>query len=247
MDRTIRALAVVGFKKSGKTHVVKGLVRELARRGYRVGTIKHIRERDFTIDHEGKDTWKHAMAGAKLVVSAAPRELAIIQKRSAKLEEIARGLCGLDFIVVEGWREFKGVARIAVARNASEVERLVDEFTIACVGTKKKGLPNFKLNDSKKLANLVERKAFPLLPGLDCEYCGYKTCREFGLAVLAGKARWDGCGTLQERAVLTIDGKRVPLNPFVQNLISNIVVGVLSSLKRAKGKKIELRVVVDEG
>lgn len=243
----IRAVAVVGFRKSGKTLVVEGLVHELTRRGYRVGTIKHIREKGFTIDRPGKDTWRHAKAGAKLVISIAPRELATIEKRSAKLQDVARSLRGLDFILVEGFREFSGIAKIAVARNASEMRKLVDEFTIACVGAGKRGLPRLEPDDTKKLANLVERRAFPLLPGLDCEHCGYKTCREFVLAVLAGKARWDGCGALRERVVLTVDGKRVPLNPFVQNLISNIVIGVLSSLKRAKGKKIELKVVVNEG
>ncbi len=243
----IRALAIVGFKKSGKTQVVEGLVHELTRRGYRVGTVKHIRERDFTIDRRGKDTWKHAKAGAKLVVSVAPRELATIEKRSAKLEEVARDLRELDFIVVEGWREFKGIARIAVTRNASEIRKLVDEFTIACVGAGKRGLPKFNLNESKRLADLAEQKAFPILPGLDCEYCGYKSCREFGLAVLAGKTKWNGCGALRERVVLAVDGKRVSLNPFVQGLIANMLAGMLSSLKGARGKEIELKVVKGEG
>lgn len=221
-------------------------MRELTRRGYRVGTAKHIRERGFTIDRPGKDTWKHAKAGAKLVASVAPGELATIEKRSAKLEEIARGLHGLDFIVVEGWREFKGIARIAVCRNASEIRKLVDEFTIACVGVGKRGLPKFNLNESKRLTDLVERKAFPILPDLDCQYCGYKSCREFGLAVLAGRTKWNGCGALQERVVLTVDGKRVPINPFVQSLIANMLAGMLSSLKKTKGREIELRVVKGE-
>ncbi|MDI6884491.1 MAG: molybdopterin-guanine dinucleotide biosynthesis protein B [Hadesarchaea archaeon] len=239
----IRALAVVGFKESGKTQVVEGLVRELTRRGHHVGTVKHVRERGFTIDRPGKDTWRHARAGARLIVSVAPRELATIEKRSAGLVEAVRRLRGLDFIIIEGFREFKGIARVAIARNASEVKKLADEFTIACVGVGKRGLPKLGPQDSKRLANLVERKAFPLLPGLDCEYCGYKSCREFGLAVLGGKARWDGCGALRERAVLTIDGKRVPLNPFVQELIANMLAGMLSSLKGGRGKQIELKVV----
>jgi len=237
-----RMAAVVGFKKSGKTVVVEGLVRELVRRGHRVATIKHIREPDFTMDQRGKDTWRHARAGARLVISISPRELATIEKRSADLQEAVGRLRGLDFILIEGFREFKGIARVAVARNTSEVKKLVDEFTIACVGAGKRGLPKLGLEDSKRLANLVERKAFPLLPGLDCEYCGYKSCREFGLAVLAGKAKWNGCMSLRERVVLTVDGKRVPINPFVQNLIANMLAGMLSSLKGVRGKEIELKV-----
>ncbi len=235
-------VAVVGFKKSGKTAVVEGLVRELVRRGHRVATIKHIREPDFTIDKRGKDTWRHSQAGASIVVSIAPRELATIEKRSADLQEAVGRLRGLDFVLIEGFREFKGIARVAVARNTSEAKKLVDEFTIACVGAGKRGLSKLGPEDSKRLANLVERKAFPLLPGLDCGYCGYKSCREFGLAVLAGKAKWNGCISLRERVVLTVDGKRVPINPFVQNLIANMLAGMLSSLKGVRGKEIELKV-----
>ena len=86
-----------------------------------------------------------------------------------------------------------------------------------------------------------------MLPEIDCKHCGYKSCREFALAVLAGKRRWDGCPTLQERVVLTVDGKQVFLNPFIQDMIAGAIVGILSSLKGAKGERIELKVVKRAG
>ncbi|MFQ5887918.1 MAG: molybdopterin-guanine dinucleotide biosynthesis protein B, partial [Candidatus Hydrothermarchaeales archaeon] len=100
-------LAVVGRgRKSGKTTTVECLVRELTSRGYKVGTIKHIHEEDFTIDTEGKDTWRHTKAGAKIVVSAAPKEVCAIKKLYGRdrFKEAVHMLEGesLDYIIVEG-------------------------------------------------------------------------------------------------------------------------------------------------
>lgn len=239
----IRAVSVVGFHGAGKTRVVEGLVRELTRRKRRVGTVKHITELDFTIDQPGKDTWLHARAGAKLVVSVAPREVARIERRAAKLDDILRGLYGLDFVIVEGFREFKGLPKIVVAQSRAEASKLVDGFTIACVGAKGLRVPTFGFGQLKRLADLVERRVPPVLPGINCEHCGYKSCREFALAVVTGKQKWDGCPTLKERVTLSVDERRVYLNPFMQDLVAGLIRGLLSSLKGAKGRKVELKVV----
>jgi len=238
----LRAVAVVGFRKSGKTTVVEGLVRELVKRGYRVGTIKHIREKEFSIDVPGKDTWRHAKAGASVVVSLAPREVATVTKRSAKLEEIMSTLQWLDFVILEGFRGSKGIARIVVPRTTEEASKLVDKFTIACVGHGGRGMPVLKLDQVKELADMVEEKSLPVLPELDCQSCGYKSCEEFALAVLSGRAKVGDCQPMQDLVTLRVDGRVVPLNPFVQDLIANTLSGLLSSLKGSKGEEFELRV-----
>jgi len=237
----LRAVAIVGFKKSGKTTVVEGLVRELAGRGYRVGTIKHIRDKNFSIDVPGKDTWRHAQAGARVVVSMAPQEVATITKRGRiKPEEVMRTLQWLDFIIIEGFRKLKGVTKIATSRTADEAAKLVDKFTIACVGYGRWAVPVFSLNQMKELADVVEKRALPLLPGLDCGRCEYKSCEEFALAALAGQAELEDCLPMYDSVRLRVDGKVVPINPFVQDLIAGAVKGMLSPLKGAKGRVIEL-------
>ena len=50
---------------------------ELSKRGYKVGTIKHTHH-DF--DLEGKDTWKHREAGAKIVVGSGKGTFFFINK-----------------------------------------------------------------------------------------------------------------------------------------------------------------------
>ena len=243
----VRAVAVVGYREAGKTKIIEGLVRELSKRGHRVATVKHVVERGFSIDRPGKDTWRHARAGARVVVSLAPRELATIERRTAKLGEVLRGLERSDFVIIEGFKGMEEVAKIVAARSGADLRELADEFTIASVGSQKAGLPAFGFRQMGKLADLIERRVPPVLPGIDCEHCGYKNCREFAVAVLSGKRRWDGCPTLQERVILTVDGRRVFLNPFMQKIIAGAIVGMLSSLKGAKGKRIELKVVKHAG
>ncbi len=243
----VRVVAVVGYRGTGKTKIVEGLVRELSKRGHRVATVKHVVERGFSIDRPDKDTWRHARAGARVVVSLAPRELATIERRAAKLGEVLHGLERSDFVIIEGFKGTGDLAKIVAARSGADLRKLADEFTIASVGAKKAGLPAFELKQMKGLTNLVERRVPPVLPEIDCEHCGYKSCREFALAVLAGKRRGDGCPTLRERVTLTVDGRRVFLNPFMQNMMAGAIVGMLSSLKGAKGERIELKVVKRAG
>jgi len=74
------AIAVVGRKNSGKTRVIEILTIELTKRGYKVAAVKHVPKKDFTIDTEGRDTWRFANAGAKIVVAVSPMEIATIEK-----------------------------------------------------------------------------------------------------------------------------------------------------------------------
>lgn len=69
------SVSVVGKSGSGKTTLLEGLIRELKRRGYRVGTVKHDAH-SFEIDRPGKDTWRHARAGSDHVVISSPQRLA---------------------------------------------------------------------------------------------------------------------------------------------------------------------------
>ena len=66
---------VVGWKNSGKTTLMVGLIGELTRRGYAVSVIKHAHAK-FEIDHEGRDSYKMREAGACQVALSSPRRFA---------------------------------------------------------------------------------------------------------------------------------------------------------------------------
>ena len=101
-------IAVVGSSNSGKTTAVEALIRGLTKNGYSVASAKRIPEPEFTIDQEGKDTWRHAKAGASTVLSVAPKELTAIKKVDTteySLEQIIDEFEDeVDIIILEGFK-----------------------------------------------------------------------------------------------------------------------------------------------
>ena len=81
-------VAAVGISGSGKTTTVEYLISKLSSMGYNVGAIKHIHREGFTIDQEGKNTWRFSHAGAKITVAISPEEIAIIEKKKAALNDL---------------------------------------------------------------------------------------------------------------------------------------------------------------
>jgi len=101
----MKIISVVGYKKTGKTTLVESLVRALKKHGS-VGTIKNLPEH--TISTHDTDTWKHAKAGADVVVGVTANELVKFTHNNDLthgLDELANA--GMDFAVVEGFKESK--------------------------------------------------------------------------------------------------------------------------------------------
>jgi molybdopterin-guanine dinucleotide biosynthesis protein MobB len=69
-------LHIIGGKNHGKTMLVVELVQEFARRGIRVGTIKHTHHHH-ELDVPGKDSHRHRLAGAAVVGILSPSVSAI--------------------------------------------------------------------------------------------------------------------------------------------------------------------------
>ena len=165
-------IAVVGGQKSGKTATIEILTKELTQRGYKIAAVKHIPEPDFTIDTKGKDTWKFARSGAKIVVGVSAAEVATIEKtefRNLSLRAILRKCRGSDLVFLEGFRklvaEDKSIYKIAVVRSPEEIAESLEIFNpiLAFTGPyqPKSGLKRIPYvdirEDSERLADLVER------------------------------------------------------------------------------------------
>ena len=103
-----RVIAVVGGKKSGKTTTIELLIKELAGRGYIIAAVKHIPEPNFTIDEEGKDTWKYAQAGATTIIAVSSQEIATIEKvapANLSLKKVLQKCRDCDLVFLEGFRD----------------------------------------------------------------------------------------------------------------------------------------------
>ena len=169
----IKAVAIVGVKKSGKTTTTENLIRELTKRGYKFATIKHVPEPDFTIDTPGKDTWRHAQAGAKTIVSAAANEIATIEKMSLEtvsLNALMRRCKGNDIVFIEGLKKGlakrRSIPKIVITTNLDEAVNALKMYKpiLAFSGPHDtKGLTlevpyADALKNSDKLADVVENR-----------------------------------------------------------------------------------------
>ncbi len=131
----MRVVIFIGYSGSGKTSAVVGVVGQLVKAGQRVGTLKHIHDKEFSIDTVGKDTWRHASAGASVVMALAPKELTVIEKRdttSLQIDSVFRAFRSrhVDYLLIEGlYRKLsrrRGVVRVLCAKTLSEAEELLD-------------------------------------------------------------------------------------------------------------------------
>ena len=167
-------IAVVGSKSSGKTTTIEVLTEQLTKRGYKIAVVKHIPEPNFTIDTEGKDTWRFAQSGAKIIVSLASDEIATIEKMdttSFSLEEILHRCRDIDFVFLEGFKKLVGkkhdIPKIVTAKSAKEALEALENFRpilaftgLYSIETLNLSVPYLNvLQNRKEIVDIVEKNA----------------------------------------------------------------------------------------
>lgn len=162
MGKTCPAVGLTGFSGSGKTTLLEKLIVELKHRGYRVGVIKHTHHRlDF--DREGKDSWRHARAGADVVALAAPGGVTLIRKFDSDPEpdEVLAMINGVDLIIIEGYKRGRWPKIEVIRRGMTERPAVPEEELLAVVSdevSSGNGIPHFDLDDVPAVADLIESK-----------------------------------------------------------------------------------------
>ncbi len=99
-------ICVVGASRSGKTTLIESVLPLLRAHGLRIGVLKHTHH-PLDLDRRGKDSWRHAQAGAEQVVLMGPAGLAYFDYRSGDPtpEDVAREhLKDVDLIIIEGYK-----------------------------------------------------------------------------------------------------------------------------------------------
>ncbi len=158
----IPVFSVVGSKSNvGKTTILCKIIRELKKRGYKVGTIKHHRG-DFEIDQPDKDTWKHAQAGSDVVIISSKTKIAKIEKLEAeyKLNDIIKGIKNVDIIITEGYKT-ENKPKLEVVRKGISKELYSKEEELFCIVTDfsfENKIPQFGFDKIKEIVDLIEEK-----------------------------------------------------------------------------------------
>lgn len=203
----IPIISIVGTSDSGKTTLLEKLIPELVNKGYRVATIKHD-VHGFDADKEGKDSWRHKKAGAGTTIISSPKKIAVISDtgRDLNLEEIrARYVQDADIIISEGYKK-EAYPKIEVARKAQNRELVcAEDKNLIAVAS------DFPIKVKVPLVDINDAK---------------------GLADIIEKKVIKG--SRPEGIELVVNGKAVPLKPFIEEFLNNSITGAISALKGCK-------------
>ncbi len=128
-------VAAVGVSGSGKTVTLEYLISHLSAEGYKIGSIKHVHHKGFTMDREGTNTWRYAQAGSKVIVAISPEEIDIIKKTQMALNDLDQIIAlleqeKLDVVFIEGFHSLiakrQDVPKIITAKDQNGLERTLE-------------------------------------------------------------------------------------------------------------------------
>lgn len=210
-------VSIVGRSDSGKTTLLEKVVAELTKKGYRVGTVKHD-VHGFDIDKEGKDSWRHKKAGAKTVVISSPTKVAMVRDVETELDlnRIRFDLLAdVDIMITEGYKKAMN-PKIEVVRKAQSTKPICSK-------------------DEQLIAVATDTEMDIDVPCFDINDA--KGISNFIEEVFLKKTKGE------RNCLLMVNGKIVPLKPFIRDFLSDSIKGMISSLRGCKNpKKIEIKI-----
>jgi len=235
-DYRSAVVGIYGWSNSGKTELVTKVIEELKRRGHRVISAKHTaHEIGYQDEDKNKDSARHYLAGTEATLFFNDKE-GEIRMSLAGPEDGMKFLSQIphDIILVEGMKDADW-PKIAVG----DIE--LRENTVL-------SYPDTSLDE---IIRFIEReiktaKNYLLLPGIDCELCGYR-CLEMAALISAGEKTFGDCVVLKKRADnrvrIWVDGKEVDLGKkFMDDLFYNTLTGMIETLKGAGSGDIEIKI-----
>jgi len=197
----IPVISIIGRSNVGKTTVLESLIPELRRRGYVIAVAKHINE-DVDLDNPGKDSWRLARAGADAILLSTPSKVAVIRQMGRET-----AIPDMQYLLGSDHDLFIIEGHKAAAIPKIEVRR---------------GDTATPLSPPDQLLAVISDRPVPEdVPSF-----------AFGeTAALADLIERKFLGKRSSRADLFVNGKPVPLNPFVRRFIIKSITGMVSALK----------------
>ena len=266
----IPAIAVLGYKESGKTFVVESIVKEAKRRGINVATAKHISKHGFRMDKPGKDTWRHSEAGARQVIAVSDIEITVIYRQSGEhlsVERLKDLVSDADILILEGFSYLtlknREVGKVICVRNIQEYSAFKEEAEgeIIAFYSLRHQTEEIEGDIHSVVQKVLEyikkkKKVYEIaksLPGLDCGKCGYKTCLDMAEAIYKGEAMLSDCNVLivepKLRTKIKVGDNKVPIQPFVSEIIGKTILAMVSTLKGVKirgDERVKIEVISDK-
>jgi molybdopterin-guanine dinucleotide biosynthesis adapter protein len=232
----MRAIAVVGYKKSGKTTLAMELADALKKMGNSVTMVKHSHH---GFDEKAETDTSRFRTRADMVMGFSPGGSFVSWPGERPLTELLP-LVTTDFLVLEGGKTLGLMPRIIIAEDEATAQDLDPELALAAYGDH--ALDEIMATrDVAGLARIVAKAGF-LLPGLDCGACGRTNCRGLAVDIVAGTATVADCKAMNNSIRITVSGQPLPLNPFVERILRSGILGMLSELKGYTAGKVDIHI-----
>ena len=201
----MKIFAFVGNSNTGKTRMITQLVPELKQKGYSVAVIKHCAH-GFELDSSGKDSWNFAKAGADAVAMVSPERLATLKPIKDQPDPKSIALKHFDSPDIVLVEGFRG------NKSIRKIEVL------------KKGI-------SEQIESPMEEL--------------FAVVSDFDMDTEKPQFQPDQIGQLSDQIIasvvkqksslaLDIDGDSIPMNDFVQKILTNAIMGMIGSLEGIK-------------
>ncbi|MDD9726641.1 molybdopterin-guanine dinucleotide biosynthesis protein B [Roseovarius sp. SK2] len=157
----MKLYGVVGWKNAGKTGLMERLVTEISGRGLTVSTVKHAHHR-FDVDHPGKDSHRHRVAGATEVLLASRARFALMHELrdedEPSLDTLLSKLSPVDLVLIEGYKR-DAHPKVEAHRSVTGNPLIApDDPTIHAVASDTPldlDRPVFDLDDTKAIADFI--------------------------------------------------------------------------------------------
>ncbi len=196
-------VSIVGKSKSGKTTLLEKLIVELKRRGYRVVAMKHS-DKNLEPDTVNKDSWRLSQAGSELTVLSSVQKLAIfkIMSTDASPEELSALISwDYDLLLTEGFKKNR-YPKIEVHRKEQGKELLSQPGQLLALVTDEPMDVNVPQFSQDDINQIADLIESSLL--------GSKG---------------------EDRIDLLINGRHIPVSPFLQNLLTRTLLAMTPALK----------------
>lgn len=201
-------VAIVGKSESGKTTLIEKLITEFKDRGYRVAAVKHSHHH-VDLDVEGKDTWRFMRAGSVATIISSPLRFTVFKDSSddPTAEEMLSALGDGYDIILVEGFKRSNLPKIEVHRSELGEDLICTPDEIHAV-----------ISDAHLPLDI------PQFGGGDIE--GIANFIEHNIL---SKAGFD--------TAVSVNGRKIFLNDFVQHFFSGVIFAMLNSLKNVDAIK----------
>lgn len=212
----VPVVSFIGWHDSGKTTLVSKVVAHLKEKGLRVAVIKSTKHTGIEFDRPGTDTDTYRKAGAESVTLMAPDQMVLFSANPGMtlVSLVYRFFHDYDIVIGEGFKHERKISKIEVIRGDAELLRDQVTGVIATVTDRElTGNHIFRPDESRKIADFIIKRYVE-------DYRGR-----------------------EEKALLVVNGKKVPMKGFVQDALAGTVHGFVKTLKQTGDiREIDLKI-----